>query len=687
VTLPQGARPAKQHGRAGTGADDVDPFPEVGEDTDWNPAGEGIELARAKANDNLADALIERGWSAEGARVVARACVRPDDVRRRLSAPVELRVPGGTLLVVESPVFSQGVTSYPTNLREIGNRLYPLGIVDHEASATVINDPMADPDRPCELVLEVSDHSQLSEHLRSSEVWLHRHNPLAHEVAIEGVLQPITVVGMRVDHGNGAPSVHLLTAADGSSRTSATHRILGVDPADLIYGMGASDRLFRQQIGAVLRLLHEHGWAGIDDEDRRKLRALTMPARIIVGYRQEVSRGVSFDSAVRSLIGLMHIAPPLRYGVDVERDATADAVLDALKRPYRGRTPRISSDEARWFAAVMSPEECKAAGFSQHSDVRAADITRALLHGGRGTTLRVNAGIRSITARSSPSIDERVAIAVELILRPWRTAHAGDEHLNLTARRSALQRAYGLPEIRGQPDEPLLEGLTDSPYHLEDLRDHALEEVSGGFGRRKDKPLQSAQVELATKAAYYLILSEPMGLRREAPPNVRLADGTSDQRSPSVVLTAMLATKRGVWQAYEVVARGRVGDPLWEVDEGGSLASDAQGNRIVLTNERLRETYGGRRSPTRPKTGLAAVEDLWHDLVGAVVAMEKATKIVAAVPSVAGRSYLDEEGWPSAEVDPLRRRLDRIDHLLRGWEDRWDARQADKHVDDVPAGE
>ena len=555
MTVPGGVRPAGNYGRPDTVTDGMEFVLEASEESDWNP-GDGFELARAKANDNLAAVLAQLGWSAEGAQVLARACVKPDDVRRRLAAPVELRVPGGTMLVIESLVYSHGVTTYPTNLREIGNRIYPLGMGDSPAGGAFITDPVASPDAPCELVLGVSDQNQLSERLRSSEAWLQRQNPLATDIEVEGVLQPITLIGMRIDHRNGAPSVHLLTAADGSSRTAATHKILDADSADLVYGAGSSDRMLRQQIGNVLRPLHERGWAGLTDEERRRVRAVTMPARIIIGYRQEPGRGVGFDAAVRSLIGLMHIAPPLPYGAEVERDATADAVLDALQRPYRGRPERISSTEARWFAAVMSPAERTDAGLPEYADVRAAGIVRALLYGGRRTTLRVNAGIRSITARSSPTPDERVAIAVELILRPWRTAHAGDGHRNVIARRSALQRAYGLPQIAQQADEPLLEGAVDSPCTLEELRDLALGEATEGMGRQKDQPLGPAQVELAVKAAYYLILSEPMGLRREAPP-IRSTDEKADQRSPSVVLTTMLATTHGVRQAHAVIARGR----------------------------------------------------------------------------------------------------------------------------------
>jgi hypothetical protein len=679
----------KRHGSPGEFAP-VGEIDDLVETAAWDAGTElELELPRAKANENLAEALVGKGWSLGGAQALARACVRPDDVRRRLSAPVELRVPGGTMLVVESPVLSHGITVYPTNLRELGTRLYPLGMPAGFFPSGVIEDPHADGEQPCELVLDVDGPDQLSERLRSSEAWLSRHNPLAGDIETEGVLQPVTLVGIRVDHHNGARSVHLVTAADGSSRTAAVHRILNADAAELTYGAGSSDRVLRQQVGAVLRRVREQGWAGLDDEDRRRVRALIMPARIIVGYRQEVGRGVGFDAAIRSLIGLMHIAPPLPYGTEVARDAIANAVLDDLRRPHGHRSARITDDEARYYAASIMPGELAVAGFSPHEDVRAADITRVILHGGRRTTLRINAGIRSITSRSTISPDERVAVAVEMIMRPWRTAHATDAHLNLNARRSALQRAYGMPEIARQPDEPLLEGFPDSDYSLEELRDQALSEASAGCGRRKDKPLGSAQVELATKAAYYMIFAEPMALRREAGPSTRGRDNIepADQRSASAVLTAMMATVRGVGQAYAVVRLGREGQPLWEREDASYLGDGAGRQPVVLTDERVRATYGGKAPRRNPQTGLAAAEGCWDELINCVKAVERASSALAAVPNSAGKSYLDEEGWSESEVDPVRRQLDRVDRRLATWSDRWSDRKTDRfQVEDLSEG-
>lgn len=648
---------------------------ESDESDNWAVDANGpVELARTKAYDNLTDALVEAGWSRAGAQALSRACVKPDEVRRRLGSPVSLRVPGGTLLVIETLVYSLAVSVYPTNLRELGQRSHPLGLVGDLNGSRAIVPPVADPDHVSELVLHADTPADLAERLRSSEAWLRRENSLNDDVKVEGVLQPLTLVGMRVDHANGAPSVHILTAADGSSRTTATHAILDVDPADIVYEFGSSERQYRQRVGAPLRAMQEKGWSGLDSAERGRLRALTAPARLVIGYQQERGRGVGFDSAIRSLIGLMHLAPPKVYGTEVERDAIADAVLDMLSLPRNGRSPRITLDESSWYSASITRDERDRLGLPPHDDIRAADIIRVFLHGGLATARWINEGVRRITARHDISIDTRVAMAVELILRTWRTAHPDDRLI--AARRSALQRAYALRDIRMQRDGFLIEGLGDSEATLEILRDQAVIEASEGHGRTAEKPLASFQIELLTKAAYYLVLAEPMALRREAPPTSRrLDDDPVDQRSPSAVLSAMISTVRGVHQAYEVVRQGRAGQPLWEVDARGKRTADEAGKPIVLTDELLRATYGGKRSGKTAKKGLAGAEVLWDEFIEQVDELELAMKRLQAVPSDSGRSHIDEQGWPKDQVEEVRDRLDEIRHTLRSWRSRWDARQ------------
>ncbi|MCA1712578.1 MAG: hypothetical protein LC789_13470 [Actinobacteria bacterium] len=131
-------------------------------DTGRGVAGPLPSLPRAPAVERLADALERAGLGPLSAAAAARAAVRPDDFRRRLSAPVELRVPGGVMDVVETPVWAPAVVPYPTNPRELGRRIYPLGIEgDVPADQRLIEDPRAAALGTCELEIRVGSRSQL----------------------------------------------------------------------------------------------------------------------------------------------------------------------------------------------------------------------------------------------------------------------------------------------------------------------------------------------------------------------------------------------------------------------------------------------------------------------------------------------------------------------------------------------
>ncbi|MDP9164581.1 MAG: hypothetical protein M3O32_00670 [Actinomycetota bacterium] len=629
-------------------------------------------LPRTKAVDALTQSLVDNGLTPESARVIARAASRPDDFRRRLAAPVELRVPGGVLLVVESPVWAHAVVPYPTNPRELGERVYPLALrTPAPPEQQLVEDPTPSTEEAAGLVLSVNSRAQLVTRLRDSENWLSHANPLDDDIGGEGVLQPLTLVAMRVDHADGTPSTAMLAAADGSSRCSAAHRLLGTDPADIPYALTDNDRAFRQAIGQVLRSAADDGWDELSNEEQRAFRVVSLPARVIVGYERAPGRSGAFDSAVRALIGLMHINPPRPYGAAVEHSAIADAVLDTLAAAGRARSFRLDGDQRRWFAATMTPREREAAGLPEHLDVRAADIVRCLLMGGRNTAIKVNSGIRAVTAERHPNMERRVDVAVELVLRPWLGQASALSRAQVQARRAALQRLFRLPQIAQQGSDLLLEGMPDSPWDLTELRDDA---VASAASRSADG-LSQSQVELAIKASYYLALAEPMGLRREA---VGRRDDVapSDNRALSVVLRAMVSSPRGCLQAHAVVVAGRAGEPLVEVDAKGKPVRTADGTARALTDERVRSTYGGAPAMSAATNGRAAAAARWAELVAAVADAADKTERLRAVLSAAGQPLLDTSGWPEVEVGPVRDTLDRVSRRLGGWGDIWAEQQA-----------
>ena len=488
-------------------------------------------------------------------------------------------------------------------------------------------------------------------------------NPLASDIADEGILQPLTLVLLNVRHRDRSPAVTLLTAADGSSRTSGAHRNLGLDVGRLAYQL--SDRELRQFIGHVIRRARDADWGELPEDDRVRARALTAPARIIVGYRSDPARSISFDQAVRALIGLTHIRPPKAYGRAVERDAMADAALEALARPLATRRPILSSEETAWFAGRLTATERDAAALPSAPDVRAAEIVLTIVGGGRRNVARVNAGIRTLTAQRRVSANTRVDIAVELILRTVRTEHAADTSYSIGTRRAALHRAYRLPEIARLDGQSLQEGTSDAPLTLTRLRDAALGEIDD---ERDDDRLGRAQTELAVKAAYYMIVATPPALRREL---VGLEeDEDLDERSLPVVLRAMLNTPRGVRQAYSVVENGRAGSPLVEVDDDGAPSRDDQGRPVTLDDALIRSTYTGRPKVGAPTTGAAAAALAWTRVLDAISELEKVTEVMSAVLDESGAPFVTHRGWPQSDVVKARHRIDFVDRQLGGWGDR-----------------
>jgi hypothetical protein len=517
--------------------------------------------------------------------------------------------------------------------------------------------------------MRVETPSGIAQRLEAAKSRLVKDNPLAQDIAVEGVLQPLTVVPLTVVHENGHPDCALLIAADGSSRISAVHELLSYEPSRIAYEWGPDDRKLRSEISRWARLLRKQGWQGLTENERRKVRALSVPARVVVGFRPNTQGGQAFHTAVRNFIGLTHIRPPRPYGPAVENEAKADAVLDSLAQPGRSGAAHITEAEKRWFAGTISQKEVETVGLSGQRDVRAGEIVRSLLGGGVRTARRVNEGIRSLTAKQRPKREERVDVAVELILRPVRTGLSDDAKF-IRPRRAVLQRAYRLPEIEDLPAAVRCEGAEKDGHTLEELRDAALAEADQGLGY--SGRLGPAQTELAVKAAYYMAMAEPMALQRE----VYGGGEDEDDRGAATVLRAMLSQRRGILQAYEVIRAGRAGERLREVDESGKPLVTAGGRLRDLTDALVRHTYSGGPVPLEEaRVGFKAASVSWASVRETVETLRRDVDGMAGVPvEEGGPSFVSQEGWDPSQVREVRDTLDRVSRRVAAWADLFEER-------------
>lgn len=134
-------------------------------ETGWQPAQ--WPLPRVAAVDNLADALTGKSFTAGAVRVLSQAAVRPDELRRKLAEPAELRVQGGTLLIAETRLWSAAVVPHPANPREYGRRSYALG--GAAANLRVLPEPTSSPGHLAELEILVESPHTLAQRLEDAQ--------------------------------------------------------------------------------------------------------------------------------------------------------------------------------------------------------------------------------------------------------------------------------------------------------------------------------------------------------------------------------------------------------------------------------------------------------------------------------------------------------------------------------------
>ena len=189
--------------------------------------------AKAPARQRLAEALIERhGHNEASAMAIARAVVDPTQTRLALNAPINERVPGGTLHIVNVPVWPAAVTPSPINPRAAERPPLPLAGTPADPRRQRFRRPLVsascDPSGAPVLTLRVEDQEHLVDGLQTAmDVLMSTADKLVADLPIQGVMRPITLVPLRLTHEDGEPDLTIATSPDGSSRTHYRLALLG----------------------------------------------------------------------------------------------------------------------------------------------------------------------------------------------------------------------------------------------------------------------------------------------------------------------------------------------------------------------------------------------------------------------------------------------------------------------------
>lgn len=439
------------------------------------PARHFQAMAKTVAVKNLVQDLVTKcQLSEEGARALAVAVVDPSSARRQLAEPQELRVLGGTFKVIHTRVWAHGVAPDPSNFRLVEIFGSPFLGKPLELRHTPIPEATTVGPAGNELRLEVMSRAHLEAVAVAGYDKIQADNPRVMEsVPLQGVMMPTFGVVTEIFHRDTASSSWVITTPDGSSRVTACHVKLGISTADVVYDFPNKPQKARILVDSARQ---------VADTPRRILtpdalamnRVATLPMTILIGFTPDPGGDQDFASAIRSLVGMLHVAPPTKWPAAGEREAMATAVIRALEK-------HLNALEMAFVRGDLPAVEAEEAGFYRYLDQRAAFLLRLLtrprLAPYRNLHDSVGRGIRSVLVgqedfgvrRAQATLEIRTQVSFELALRPVR--ETGALPARIATVRAALDRALPSDLFREKAWEPTNLGP-------DELLSEALEELS-----------------------------------------------------------------------------------------------------------------------------------------------------------------------------------------------------------------
>ncbi len=613
------------------------------------------DYAASSARSTLATRLSESfGLSERASRSIANAVVDPSAVRKSIGDPASpnaerIAVPGGTLLGLRTTVWSRRVMPDPRNPRTLPSRRHPFAVDPGTGAEDSKFRPVAEPRSPddvapttAELVVDVESRHHLNWASQQVASYVAYHNDWSDSIRHQGVMEAVWLVPTTYRHADGSDPATALVTAEGSSRMTAVHAILGERSADVPYDEAGPK--FRSRI----KRLNEALALGPDQDDIVGLRCERVPALVIVGFEPYANGSTGFPTALRSLVALRHVDPPQPWGDGPENEALADEVLDEL-----ARRSLISSTQAAYFAGSCTKAEAKAAHLSDDPAERAAAIVGLLTSPDSRFRDAVRVAVTSQSTRKR--INQRLLndLATALALR----AVAGDPARTDQARRY-LRHAFGKSVHGGD--------WVATGRDTETLIRDALTEVRTSIAAGAvDEPGPSS-LELAVRAAFPLIVDGRLNADRGTSNNDQ-----PDRRTPGEVLDAMRQSPQGIHQLGQALRDYAAGTPIRAVDEDGVVRPLAEGEGEMAVNDVfLRGEFPppGKSKARRPgDSPTDRYENAVGDLADAMAALQRAFAALGGVMGDDGRPLVDLKGVDQRDCSAWRTMLSEIDEELVVW--------------------
>jgi hypothetical protein len=604
--------------------------------------------ARRRAAEKLVDAF---GIPSDAALSIANAVVDPAELRRSIEIPTELAITGGILLAVRARVWTRRTLPDIRNPRIGDARRHPVAVepgTDEESRFAPVDDPTSTGITPhLEVTVESVEHMTWASGLAARAVL--NANDWRYSIRNQGVLTEVWLVANRYIHtAEDIPDLWAVTTAEGSSRTTAAHDILGVGNSVYMVVKAEADTFMRSRIKDLNTALEQ----GPTVKQSEALRCETMPALILVGYRPLPGGPDRFSSAVKSLVALRHVDAPKEWGEGPELESLADEALTVME-DRRILTPL----RRRWLAGAISRSDAEKAHLPTDPAIRAAEIIALFTRDDQAVRDAIRDAVTRQSTRKRITKNFRVKLAVALIVR----SVAGE---GTSPDRVRRYMQHGFVSVRDNH-------FTATHRAADDVLTDALDEF-------EDDPAGTpgtSRLELAARAAYPLIATLSLWADRGTNNN----PNADDRRRPGEVIDTMLSSRLGIHQLHRAIVdhnAGRRG--LRAVNEDGSIRlTEDRAQDQTLNDVYLRSTFPKAGSPTRPSstnTPDDALRDAAAVLGAAVRNVEEAMVALRAVKAADGADHVETVGVDLNHVSEWKSVLDAATEDLVFWGRTWKRR-------------
>lgn len=612
------------------------------------------EFANAQARRNLAERLtLAFGLSAATATAIANAVVEPSAVRKAIGEPNDptfekIAVPGGTLQGIRTTVWARRVIPDPRNPRTLPSRSHPFavdpGTGGEDSKFRPIPEPhVLDPSRPqvAELEVDIESRHHLNWAVQQAASYVLSDNDWRVSIAAQGVMEAVWLVSTCYRAQDGTEPVTALTTAEGSSRVTAVHNLLGIRSSDIPYETNES------ALRARIRKLNASTETGLDVPDLIALRCEQIPALILVGFTPHESSSTVFSTAVKSLVALRHVDPPKPWGEGPEYESLADEVLDEMFR-----RELISGTERDYYAGACTKAEAEAARLSSDPVMRAAKIVRLLTNTEPSYYEAIRVAVTSQSTRKRITTKLANDLSTALILR----AYPGDPTRTDQIRRY-MRQAFGKSVHK--------EAWESTGRDTTQLVTAALSELKEAIDTGAGADPGPASVELAVRASYALLVTGRLAADKGTSNNSQ-----PDRRVPGEVLEAMRRTPQGIMQLGQVLLDFAEGKNLRAVDESGAIKPLTDGGDQMINDVYLRGEFPPAGKKRAPRPGDTPQDHYQNGVSALGVAMEELNKAFLELSTVLGddgRPIVDSRGVDYRDCAAWRDSLAAIDEELIVW--------------------